>query len=58
VDAALGRREHEALVLDRARAQQYLPVVLAGRARERARHEQPARTARRLRAVELREAQS
>ena len=54
---ALCRRQHEALVLDRARAQQHLPVVLAGRARERARHEQPARAARGLRAVELGEAQ-
>ena len=53
----LRRCDHEALVLDGARAQQHLPVVPPGLAREGARHEQEARTARALRPVQLREAQ-
>src|SRR5262245_46965746 len=45
--------DHEALVLDRARAEQDLPVVAARLAGERARHEQEAGALRALRAVQL-----
>src|SRR5581483_6947202 len=55
--AHLAGRDDEALVLDRAGAQQDFPVVLAGVEHERGRHEQELRPAHRQRPVQLGEAQ-
>ena len=43
VRADLVGRDHEGLVLDRPRAQERLPVVLAGGGRERGRHGERSR---------------
>ena len=55
--AALAGRDHEHLVLDRAGAQQHLPVRLAGDAREVGGHRDDARAAQREDPVQLRKAQ-
>ena len=53
--AALRRREHEAAVLDRARAHQHVPVRLAGLPREGGRDGEERRAGFGQRAVERRE---
>ena len=55
--AALRGGEHEAAVLDRARAHQHMPMRLAGLARERRRDRQERRAGFGERAVERRKAQ-
>ena len=55
--AALRRRDDVALGLDRPRAQQRVPVVLAGHQRERRRHGEDLRALPHQRGVELGEAQ-
>ncbi len=57
VTPALGGRQDERLVLDGARPEQDLPVVLAGLRGEGARHREEAGATLRQRAVELRESQ-
>ena len=53
----LRRRHHVDLVLDRARPQQHVPVILPGLEREGRRDGDHARALRRMRAVQLGEAQ-
>ena len=57
VRADLRGRHHVDLVLDRARAQQDVPVILAGLERERRRHRDDARPLRGVRSVQLGETQ-